>query len=327
MVSETTLTLAAADVVIFAAAAIVLGLVLLVKGGNYTVDGATAVAQKFGMPPAIIGFTIIAFGTSLPELIVSVNANLSGYPDLAMGNVVGSNIANILFILALSAVIAPLVFSAKGLIQDLFLMLGATLGLVGLTYIGMVERWHGAVMVAVLIAYLLYKIISHKGDDNDAEAIEDEVGMHFNSMAAAWGALIVGLIALSLGSEVLVRGAVQLAEMLGVPEAVIGLTIVAFGTSLPELAVAAQAARKNHHEIVIGNVVGSNAFNVLSIIGIASLVKPIPIAAEIMQQDMLIMLAVTVLFVGLVLILRKVHRLTGILMFAGYLAYIAMRYV
>lgn len=314
------------DLVVYASAAMAMGLIMLIKGGDWTVDSATTIAERMGIPATIIGFTIVAFGTSLPELIVSINSNLSGFPGLSMGNVVGSNIANVLLILGASAVITPLIFKGRSAAEDMAVMVVSSFVLVALVYNGIIEQWHGGAMFGFLVAYVLYKLTTTKNKD-DEELILSEEKEQNKSLLFASALLIVGLASVSIGSEFLVRGAVDVAEFVGVPQAVIGLTLVAIGTSLPELSVAIQAARKKENDIVIGNVVGSNVFNILSILGLTALIKPLEIEQGIVQQDILFMTAVALFLVVLAYVIKRSDRLGGILMLIVYFGYIAFRYV
>ncbi len=304
--------------------AMLTGLYLLVKGGEWTVDSSVYIARKMGIPAEFIGFTIIAFGTSLPELIVSINANLSGFPGLSIGNVVGSNIANILLIFGVAMVFAPLSFKSKPGQRDLLAMLLATFLLILANYHGLIERWHGFAMFVALIIYVVYKFKSNKGQ---AAPVDDDEKVVFSHPILGWLFLLGGLIGVSLGSEFLVRGAVEVATVLNVPEAVIGLTIVAFGTSLPELSVAIQAARHGQNDILIGNVVGSNVFNILSILGITAFVKPLVIESSVLAFDIGFMAIISVALVFLAVLFTNLNRRVGVFALIMYVAYVALRYI
>ncbi len=325
MNSSAVYTLASSEMLIFAFAAMIVGMIMLIKGGDWTVDAAVTVAERFGLPAMVIGFTIVAIGTSLPELIVSVNANLSGFPGLSIGNVVGSNIANSLLVLGTAAVITPLIFKGRGVVEDAIFMLIASGALLYLTYLGFISKTMGGFLIAVLIGYIIYKIKTEKNLPD--EEITPEVHDKNTSLLVASGILLAGLISVSLGSEFLVRGAVRVAEMANVPDAIIGLTLVALGTSLPELSVAIQAARKNETEIVVSNVIGSNVFNILSILGITAMIKELPIDTIVIEPDALFMMAVTVVLALFAFIFKKAGRLSGLLMLAVYFSFIAYRYI
>jgi cation:H+ antiporter len=311
------------EVLVLSAAAVVLGILLLVKGGDWTIGGATYVSEHLGVPQMVIGFTVIAFGTSLPELFVSVNANLTGFPGISLGNVVGSNIANILMVIGVTALIAVVPAKASAVLRDLVVMLLATAVLVGLMYYGIVDRWVGGAMFAFLVGYVIYQYVLAKRGVIEPEEVEEP---EFASMSAAIGFLLLGLLLVTLGSEILVRGAVETAAIIGVPEAVIGMTVIAFGTSLPELATCVAAAAKRQTDIIVGNIVGSNVFNILSIVGLTALIKPLAVDESLVDFDMWLMVGSSVLFAAILLGLGRVNRPIGAVFVLGYLAFIAMNY-
>ena len=315
--------LSGVDTLVLSSAAIILGILLLVKGGDWTIGGAVYVSRHLGVPPMVVGFTIIAFGTSLPELFVSVNANLTGFPGISLGNVVGSNIANILLVVGLTAIIAPVHAAVKDSLRDLIVMLLSTAVLVGLMLYGIVEWWMGGAMFAALVAYVFYQYLLARRGDIEPEEVEEP---EFSSMAIAVFFLILGLVVVSVGSEVLVRGAVLGATVIGVPEAVIGLTIIAFGTSLPELATCMAAAAKRQTDIIVGNIVGSNVFNILSIVGLTALIQSLPVDATLVGLDLWVMVGTSVLFAGLLVLFGGVNRPVGVLFFVGYCAFILFQF-
>jgi len=293
----------------------VVGLVLLVAGGDGLVRGAVAVAERFLIPPLVIGLTIVGFGTSAPELMVSVQAALGGQPGIAIGNVVGSNTANILLILGLSAAIGPIVAQFAGVRRDLFWMLGSSALLVPLFWNGMVGRVEGTILFAGIVTYILICL---------RQAGNEPVPEH--AIMAPWkavGLIVVGLAGLVVGARLLVDSATEIARAFGVSEAVIGLTIVAVGTSLPELATSVIAAIKGQREIALGNVIGSNIFNVLSILGLTALIAPIPVDDRFLTIDVPFMVAVSVALAGLVAWRHGVPRWAGIAMLAIYGGYVA----
>ena len=293
----------------------VAGLVLLVAGGDGLVRGAVAVAERFRIPPLVIGLTIVGFGTSAPELMVSVQAALGGQPGIAIGNVVGSNVANILLILGLSAAIGPIVAQFAGVRRDLFWMLGSSALLIPLFWNGMVGRVEGAILFAGIVTYILL-CLRQAGDE---PAPEHEIMAPWKAI----GLIVLGLAGLVLGARLLVDSATEIARAFGVSEAVIGLTIVAVGTSLPELATSVIAALKGQREIALGNVIGSNIFNVLSILGLTALIAPIPVEARFLTVDVPFMLAVSVALAGLVAWRHGVPRWAGIAMLVLYGGYVA----
>ena len=278
------------------------GLVLLVAGAEVLVRGAAKLAAQFGIPPLIIGLTVVAFGTSAPETAVSVQAAFNSSGDLAIGNVLGSNIANILLILGTTALIAPLLVSRQLIRLDVPIMIGASLMVYALAWDGSLGRLDGALLFAGIIAYTNFLIIQSRKDKTAAadDEFSEEFGLHEAPKPYAWalnlGLIIAGLVLLVSGSNFLVEGAVQMARALGLSELVIGLTVVAIGTSLPELATSLMAAIKGERDIAVGNIVGSNIFNLLCVLGLASLVSPsaIPVAANALNFDFPVMIGVAI---------------------------------
>lgn len=296
------------------------GILLLIYGGNWTIDSAVYVARRFGLSPMVVGFTIIAFGTSLPELIVSVLANFQGSPGIAIGNVLGSNIANILLVIALTAVMVTLRVSSKAVYKDLGMMMASTVLLTFIVMSGEIGRLAGVSMVLLLIfySYMQYKMA------NPEDAMLEEEEISFSKPMIAYGFLLLGLIGIAIGAEFLVRGAKMGASTLGVPEAVIALSIIALGTSLPELSTCIIAGRKGHSDIVFGNIIGSNVFNILMILGIASLAKPIAqgsFAEQLVNFDIWVVLIVSLIFSFILVMFKSIGRVTGIIFFTLYIAY------
>lgn len=260
---------------------IVLGLVLLTFGWNVLVDGAVSIAKKFGISEAIIWLTIVAIGTSMPELIVSVLASIQGNPAIAIGNVLGSNIANVFFILGLSACIAPIALSRTTRFFDLPVLIMVTLLFLVLvsdifldnSTANLIGRIDGMILMAVAVAYILYSVKHNNFVPDESETVENIASP---AKAALW--IISGIAVLFIGWKILVDGAVDIAKLFGLSEAIIGLTIVAVGTSMPELATSIIAARRGNADIAVGNVVGSNVMNILVILGISSFITPLPFA-------------------------------------------------
>ena len=296
---------------------LVVGLVLLFVGGEALVRGAVSLADRFGLSPLVIGLTVVGFGTSMPELLVSLQAALRGAPDIAVGNVVGSNIANILLILGVSAMISPMAVRIAGLGRDLAVMLAAAVALLLLGLTGEIGRLAGAMMLVGLIVYIGFATVSGRRDCEKCS--EAPVRL------AAWKEallLVFGFGALLVGADSLVGAAIRIARTAGVSEAVIGLTIVAVGTSLPELATSLVAAFRKHSEVAIGNVVGSNIFNTLGILGVTALVEPVSIAHSIAALDIPLMLAISAGLVCLVLLARHLTRATGVALLCCYTIYV-----
>ena len=299
-----------------------LGTALLIKGGNWTIDSAVFIARRFGLSPMVVGFTILAFGTSLPELIVSILAVLRGSEGIAMGNVIGSNIANILLVIGCSSVLVTMQITlSKGLIKDLVMMLLSAFLLMGLMLYGEIGRIAGLGMVAILLMYIFVQYrMAMKGEI----VVDGEDLPFFKHPAQPYVFLVLGLCGVGVGAEFLVRGASQSAAILGVPEDVVALSIIAFGTSLPELSTSIIGARRGHAEMALGNIVGSNVFNILIIIGITALVKPIAqgsYADQLLEFDIWFMLAVTVVFAALVAGYRKITPVIGGIFVGAYVVY------
>lgn len=299
------------------------GLAVLVIGGEALVRGAVATANALGVPPLVIGLTIVSFGTSAPEMVISVQAALEGHPDIALGNIIGSNIANILLILGLAALIHPVAVDSKLLLRDIPLLLGVSVLLFVFCYGGgMLERYEAGIFLAILAAYTVYIYRASRGGGE--EALEAEIQEETNVTMSGWKIALsigLGLALLVVGSDVLVSGSVTLARIAGVSEAVIGLTILAVGSSAPELITSVVAALRKHADIALGNVVGSNLFNITCIGGVASMIKPMEVAPRFLDQDLPVMLAVTLVLAVFMLTGKRVVRTEGAVLLAGYIFY------
>jgi cation:H+ antiporter len=292
-----------------------LGLVALFFGGEFLVKGASGVARHFRLSPMVIGLTVVGFGTSAPELLVSLQAALEGQPAIAIGNIVGSNIANILLILGISALIAPLIIPVKKLWRDLAFMLAATAILWWMLLDGVISRLEGGVLLAGLIVFLIIAFMTGKEEpDPDAEPLPEQW--------KAWAYTLGGLIVLVIGARLLVDSSIIIARTYGISEAVIGLTIVAVGTSLPELATSVIAAMRKQTEIAVGNIVGSNIFNIFGILGVTALIAPIPAEARFAAIDVPWAMGVAVALTVLAAVLGGLPRVAGVALLAGYAAYI-----
>ncbi len=309
-------------------AQVIAGFVLLLGGAEVMVRGAVALAQRLGISTLVIGMTVVAFGTSAPELVVSLNAGLSGAPGLAIGNVVGSNIANILLILGISGLIAPIACQAGSLVRDGLVLLGGSLLFAGLALSGRIGLTGGIVLLIAFFGFIAYSAgqeIASKRSARDAEIeeeVEDLAVPH--NLLLSLVLLVVGFAGLLLGSEWLVDGGISIARNFGVSEAVIGLTIIAFGTSLPELAASAVATYRGHTDVALGNVVGSNLFNLLGVVGTVAVVTPLDIPGRVLDLDLWIMLAATLLLLPFMLSAKKyLGRIESGIFFLLYLAYIA----
>ncbi len=306
------------------------GFVLLFGGGEWLVRGAVGVARRLRISPLLIGMTIVAFCTSAPELLVSLEAALRGQPDISIGNVVGSNIANILLILGATSLVWPIAVDRCELRRDTWVMLGAVGLLAGLGLTGEIARWQGFLMSGALVTYIWYSYWTEKYRGAPSAGLHEEEADEFAGVTTRlWLAVVylgLGLIALVAGSKMLVTGAEEIARNFGVSEAVIGLTMVAIGTSLPELATGLVAAARKHSDVAVGTVVGSNIFNVLSILGITAMVQPIPFSEKIASFDSWVMLGAAVVLVPLLLWRGKIGRIEGGLFLGAYVGYIVMVY-
>ncbi|TBW11995.1 calcium/sodium antiporter [Azotobacter chroococcum subsp. isscasi] len=309
---------------------LIAGLALLVAGAEALVRGAARLAARFGIPPLVIGLTVVAFGTSAPEMAVSVQSASNGQGDIAVGNVLGSNIFNVLMILGLSALVIPLTVSRQLIRLDVPLMIGASLLAWLLAIDQHYGRLDGILLFAGIVAYTVFQVRSGLSAKANGESSEFEVeyGERPEGRLALLGHLgfvVLGLALLVWGSSLLVDAAVTLARALGLSELVIGLTIVAAGTSLPELATSVMAALKGERDIAVGNIVGSNIFNLLAVLGLAGLVAPAPIGVSpnALAFDYPVMVAVAVACLPIFFTGYRINRWEGLLFFGYYLAYAA----
>lgn len=299
---------------------IVIGLVGLYYGAEWLVHGAVSAARRLGVSPLIASLVIVGFGTSLPELLVSVRAAMTGAPGIALGNVVGSNIANILLIIGVSAIIFPIAGWDKSVRRDAAVMVGSAVILLLLVHFETIGRGAGLVLLALLALYLFRTYFAARKCDAPTEDLP-------GTTLPLWQAgliVISGLVILMIGAEALIRGATALAQHYGVSDSVIGLTVVALGTSLPELATAIVAASKKHSDVAIGNVTGSCIFNILCILGATAVIAPMPVPAGFSSLDVPVMLAATVFFAAMLFFAPKFHRATGALMLVAYVGYVAV---
>ncbi|WP_333827866.1 calcium/sodium antiporter [Pararhodobacter sp.] len=293
------------------------GLIGLFFGGEALVRGSVGIARRMAIPPLLIGLTVVGFGTSTPELLVSVDAAWRGVPDIALGNIIGSNIANILLIIGLSALVWPITVMGATLRRDTVVMVAGALLLVPMFALGQVGRLPGLLLVAGLAGYLVWAY------RQPGESVSEEEGLPAPSsvlVSVLW--VIGGLVALMLGARFLVDGAVSIARGYGISEAFIGLTIVAVGTSLPELATSLIAALRRQSAIAIGNIVGSNIFNIFGILGVTALITPIPVAARFLTFDLPVLIAMSLVLTALLLARSVIGRGVGVAMLVAYAAYV-----
>ncbi len=299
---------------------IVLGFVLLIKGADYFVDGAVAVATKLGIPHIVVGLTIVAFGTSAPEAAVSISSSLAGSNGIAVGNVLGSNLLNVLVILGLTSCVVTLHFKDDTVKIDIpfLIFVSVLLPVLGFS-IHWINRPVGLIFWALLIGYLVFLV--KKSLNSEADEAENQKDL---SPLLIIIYILGGIAAIVLGSNLAVDGAKGIASMLGVSDRVIGLTVVALGTSLPELMTSLTAARKGNADIAIGNIVGSNLFNILFILGTTSLIKPIPFGSEYLVDSILGIVAVTLLFIFSAMgkKLKRVHGIIFLVIYSVYLYFL-----
>ena len=307
-----------------------LGMVILLFAGDFLVRGAVNLSLRLGIPALLVSLTVVAFGTSAPELLIAVKAVLDGVPGLALGNVVGSNTANVLLILGVPALIFGL-DAAGDTRRNYLLMMAATAIFVILAFFGPFRWWHGATLLAVLVLILWdagRAARAHRRADQSRAAVPEEEELEeADPCMSGWKIglyLALGLVGLPLGAEILVNNSVSIARDLGISETVIGLTLVAIGTSLPELATTIMAASRRHSEVAIGNVIGSNMFNLLGIFGIAALVGPIPVDPAMLRFDLWVMLAASCAIAPYALMRRGMSRVVGGVYLIAYVVYLSL---
>ncbi len=313
--------------ILVATAAITLGFIGLIWSADKFVLGASTTARNLGVSPLLIGLTIVAFGTSAPEIFTSATAALRGSPELAIGNVLGSNIANIGLVLGITALVCPVLIPVSLLKKELPTMLAITLLVLWLFHDFRLDQMDAVLLLAVL-ACLAYRVISHKVTMPGSKLEqEDEVSDYLADMstAAALGWMLLGLILMIISSNVLVSGAREIAMAMGVSELAIGLTVVAIGTSLPELATSITSSLRGHHDLAVGNIVGSNILNILMVLPVPALLSPVDLAPEIVWRDYGFTLAFTLLFSFMIFVLKRrglaIGRISGAILLLCYLAY------
>lgn len=303
---------------------VVLGIIILVGGGELLVRGAATLARTLGISPMVVGLTVVALGTSAPELIVCVLASVRGQPDICAGNVVGSNVLNVLFVLGATAMICPLQSSAAFVRREVPIALAAALLFWGMSYDGAVSRLDAGVLVLLLVGYMAMTVWIARAESTpvaeeyaDMQSAGRKRGLLLNLFLIA-----IGLAALAWGADLFLGGAVAIAKHLKISEAVIGLTLVAFGTSVPELAACLIAALRKHPDICLGNLVGSCIYNVLAIIGVSGLVTPLPIGGEMFRLHMPVMIGATILLLVFVATGLRVSRKEGAALLVCYGGYV-----
>ena len=305
---------------------ILLGFVMLAAGGEALVRGAIGTAHAFGLSPLLIGLLLVGFGTSMPELVTSMYAAMREAPGIAVGNVVGSNIANILLILGVGAMARPLVINAKAFRRDGSMLAGATLALFCAVLFGSLQRWLGLLFLATLLTYIGWVFLSERyasaSETTMREHIAEDAPAGPRKVGLSIVLAIAGLLLTVFGARLLVDNAVLLALQCGISDTIIGLTVVALGTSLPELVATVIAALRGHSDVALGNVIGSSIYNILGILGITSLVHPINVPHEIVRQDIWVLLAATAVLIVSACLHWKLQRWKGAIFVALYAIYI-----
>ncbi len=299
------------------------GFVYLLMGGELLVRGALGLSKESKIPPVVVGMTVVAMGTSAPELLVSTFSALSGYPGIAIGNVVGSNIANVLLVLGLPVLIYPIATNQEGIGKQTGLMVAVSLLLIVLCLLEPITFWEGILLVFILMCFLIFTtrgVVMMPGLDDAEEEMDQALLPSYPSTIILL--IVLGAIALPVGANLVVEGGVGLARNWGVSEAVIGLSLIALGTSLPELSTTIIAALHKSSDVAIGNVVGSNLFNILAILGITAMLTDIPVDAQFLRFDLWVMLGTTVLLWVYVLAKKSIGKISGIVFLAGYFSYL-----
>lgn len=302
--------------------ALIGGLVLLTAGGEFLVSGAAKLAKRLGMSSLLIGLTVVAFGTSMPELFVGLTALFQGHPDILSGNAIGSNIANVGLILGICAAITPLPVSFKAVSRELCFVLGAT----GMVFFA---AWHGSfprpMGFVFVLAIIIYTVLTFR------QAAGSKIGENISTQAGAGSLpqmtiiiflIVAGLALLPLGSDFFIKGTVDIARHFGVSELVIGLTLAAVGTSLPELASCLAAIRQRQTNILVGNIIGSNLFNLLMVIGVCGLLIPFPMSANLFTRDIPVMFSLSAVLLPILAVQQGLIRIHGFILLASYIGYL-----
>lgn len=300
---------------------LIFGLILLIAGGEFLVKSAVSFAKKLNVSPLLIGLTVVSFGTSAPELMVSLQAAFDNAAGISIGNVIGSNIANIGLVLGLTVFIKPILVEKKKYILSWIVMILSSISLMGLLYDGIISLNDGIMFLAGLALFIFLSIKFIKKEEIDGNK-EDEIGV-----LVSIALLLSGAAGLYFGSELFVSSSVMIAQSIGISEFVIGVSIVAFGTSLPELVTSIVAAVRKQNSISIGNLIGSNIFNIFAVLGITAIIKPLTLASETLTFYSLVVMLIFALFMGIYLFSKKISRLKGLILIAGYIIYIAFSLV
>lgn len=305
---------------------LIIGLVILIVAGEFLVKGAVGISVLLKLTPLVIGMTVVSFGTSMPELLVSVNSAMAGSPGIAIGNVVGSNIANIAFILGLSVILLPIVAEKQTKKIDYPMMLLATGAFILVSLDEIIERWEGLLLMLILIVYI-YKMITTSRKNEKIRIENTSDGESSEKKAPVWKSvtfLLLGLVGLYFGAEWFVDGAVQIAQNFGLSDAVIGVTVVAIGTSMPELIASVIAAYRKQGDLSIGNIIGSNIFNIFAVIGITAMVKPIGVESGVVYFDYMWMAFIALLLLPMIYFSKSIGRVAGIVLILSYFSYLTI---
>ncbi len=298
---------------------LILGLIILLAGGKVLVDGATGIAFKLGMSTGLIGLTVVAFGTSAPELLVSVNAALKGNSDISIGNVIGSNIANIALVLGISGLFYPILIRKAHLKFEYLITIAATLLFYILSFNGLISLVEGLILVTLFVGFNFYLF---RFPVDNSEVVQEIEQVKKYSFLTSIALFIVGVGGLYFGSELLVENAVNISRKYGVSERVIGVTIIAIGTSLPELITSIMSALSKQTDLALGNILGSNIMNILSIIGITALVKPIGVSEDFINSDFLWMIGITLILFPLMRTKMQISKVEGSILLLSYGVYL-----
>jgi cation:H+ antiporter len=294
---------------------LIIGTVLLYFGADWMVKSSVNIASKLNISRFVIGLTIVAFGTSLPELGVSLKAALYDKSDIAIGNIIGSNITNVLLVLGLSSMFNPILISFSKIKKDILIYLFVCILLVFLLQNGILERWEGVLLFTGIIFYTIHSFVTDKSHDEDFEDL-------FSTWRRTIIFLVLGIILLYIGSESFIKGAVDFAKIIGVSDLIIGMSVVALGTSLPELVTSVFAAVKKEHSISVGNIIGSNLFNILSVLGLVSIIKPLSVESSIFRFEIPIMIAAGLLLIPISLRQNLISKVISLSLLFGYSVFI-----
>ena len=308
---------------------IAIGFVLLLGGAEYLVKGSVGLARRFGVSPLVIGMTVVALGTSAPEFVVSLDAALANAAGIATGNIIGSNIANILLILGVTAMIKPIQGDPETVMRDGMILLGCSAVFTFLCWLGVLDKMAGFILFAMFIAFLVYSYWRERhGQDPAVAELHEHEADDIEAPDNPWVLTLMtvgGIAAVVYGAQLLVDGGTEVARIYGVSEEVIGLTMIAIGTSLPELAASGMAAIRGHTDVALGNVIGSNLFNILGVLGAVSLIQPLPVAQQLLSFDLWVMMGATILLVPFMITRWQLSRMEGLVFACGYCAYIAVQ--